>query len=61
MTNQVFHVTPEHPCDQCLASMHIRRIRHLPTIESGRVIGVLTNRGVLEERLQEDEHFIKVR
>jgi CBS domain-containing protein len=60
MTTQVFYVTPEHTCEQCLASMHTRRIRHLPIIESGRVIGVLSNSDVLEELLQEDEHFIKV-
>jgi CBS domain-containing protein len=60
MTTQVFGVTPEHTCDQCLALMHTRRIRHLPVMESGRVIGVLSGSDVLEELLQEDEHFIKV-
>ncbi|MGF6441481.1 CBS domain-containing protein [Paraburkholderia youngii] len=60
MTTQVFYVTPEHTCDQCLASMHTKRIRHLPVIESGRVIGVLSDSDVLEELLQEDEHFIRV-
>ncbi|MBB5445040.1 MULTISPECIES: CBS domain-containing protein [unclassified Paraburkholderia] len=60
MTTQVLYVTPEHTCDQCLASMHTRRIRHLPVIESGRVIGVLSDSDVLEELLQEDEHFIRI-
>ncbi|TDG10015.1 CBS domain-containing protein [Paraburkholderia guartelaensis] len=58
MTTEVFYVTPEHTCDQCLASMHTRRIRHLPVIESGRVIGVLSSSDLLEELFQEDEHFI---
>jgi CBS domain-containing protein len=60
MTTEVFYVTPEHTCDRCLASMHTRRIRHLPVIESGRVVGVLSNSDLLEELLQEDEHFIRV-
>ncbi len=60
MTTQVFYVTPEHTCDQCLALMHTRRIRHLPVIDSGRVIGVLSNSDVLEELIQEDEHFIRI-
>jgi CBS domain-containing protein len=60
MTTQVFYVTPEHTCEQCLALMHIRRIRHLPVIDSGRVIGVLSNSDVLEELIQEDEHFINL-
>jgi len=58
MTTQVFYVTPEHTCEQCLALMHTRRIRHLPVIETGKVIGVLSSSDVLEELLQEDEHFI---
>jgi len=60
MTTQVYYVTPEHTCEQCLALMHIRRIRHLPVIDSGKVIGVLSNSDVLEELIQEDEHFISI-
>jgi CBS domain-containing protein len=60
MTTQVFYVTPEHTCEQCLALMHTRRIRHLPVIDSGLVIGVLSNNDVLEELIQEDEHFIRI-
>jgi predicted transcriptional regulator len=60
MTTQVFYVTPEHTCEQCLALMHTRRIRHLPVVDSGQVIGVLSNSDVLEELIQEDEHFISI-
>lgn len=60
MTTQVYYVTPGHTCDQCLALMHTRRIRHLPVIDSGQVIGVLSNSDVLEELIQEDEHFIRL-
>jgi CBS domain-containing protein len=60
MTTQVLYVTPEHTCEQCLALMHTRRIRHLPVIDSGEVIGVLSNSDVLEELIVEDEHFISM-
>ena len=60
MTTQVFYVTPEHTCDQCLALMHTRRIRHLPVIDSGKIIGVLSSGDVLEELIQEDERFISI-
>ena len=60
MTTQVFFVTPEHTCDQCLALMHTRRIRHLPVIDSGKIIGVLSSGDVLEELIQEDERFISI-
>ncbi|MFS8931221.1 CBS domain-containing protein [Cupriavidus taiwanensis] len=59
MTTQVIYVTPDHTCEQCLALMHAKRIRHLPVIESRRVIGVLSNNDVLEELIQQDEHFIR--
>jgi len=59
MTTQVVCVTPEHTCEQCLALMHARRIRHLPVMESGRLLGVLSNNDVLEELISEDEHLIQ--
>jgi len=59
MTTQVICVTPEHTCEQCLALMHTRRIRHLPVLESGRVIGVVSSHDVLEELIMEDEHMIR--
>ena len=60
MTTQVLYVAPEHTCEQCLALMHTKRIRHLPVIDAGQVIGVLSNSDVLEEMIQEDEHFISI-
>jgi len=58
MTTQVICVAPDTACDQCLALMHTRRIRHLPILEEKRVIGVVSNSDVLEELIQEDEHLI---
>jgi CBS domain-containing protein len=60
MTTQVVYVTPEQTCEQCLALMHTRRIRHLPVIDSGQIIGVLSNSDLLEELIQEDERFISI-
>lgn len=59
MTTQVVCVSPDHTCDQCLALMHARRIRHLPVLESGRIVGVLSSHDILEELLSEDEHLIR--
>lgn len=59
MTTQVICVPPERTCDQCLALMHTRRIRHLPVMEEQRVLGVVSNSDVLEELIREDEHFIQ--
>lgn len=42
MTADVIVVGPDHTIDQAMAIMTIRRIRHLPIIESGRVVGVVS-------------------
>nr|WP_267904756.1 CBS domain-containing protein [Paraburkholderia acidiphila] len=60
MTTEVYYVTPQHTCEQCLTLMHARRIRHLPVIDAGQVIGVLSSGDVLEELIQEDERFISM-
>lgn len=42
MTGSVHSVTPEWTCDQCMAVMTDKHIRHLPVIDDGRLIGVIS-------------------
>ncbi|WP_024869028.1 CBS domain-containing protein [Pseudoxanthomonas suwonensis] len=42
MTSQVVTVTPDTPVPACMQLMTERRIRHLPVVEQGRVIGVIS-------------------
>ena len=42
MTTQVICVEPGWTADQCMALMTERRIRHLPVVEQGRLIGVIS-------------------
>jgi CBS domain-containing protein len=42
MTGTVVSVTPEWTCDQCMALMTEKHIRHLPVVEDGRLIGVIS-------------------
>lgn len=58
MTGKVFCVTPENTVPQCMALMNEKGIRHLPVMESGRVIGVLSNRDLLKEVVSHHEHVI---
>ena len=42
MTSPLVVVTPETPVDECMAVMTDRRIRHLPVVEEGRVVGLVS-------------------
>lgn len=42
MSDKVVSVTPNQTVDDCMALMTGRRIRHLPVIDNGRVVGVLS-------------------
>jgi CBS domain-containing protein len=61
MTSQVITVTPEMTAAQCMEIMTNRRVRHLPVMEAGRVVGMLSIgdlvRAVLAEQAQTIEQL----
>jgi len=59
MTGEVFTVTPGQSVDECLRLMKQHRIRHLPVVEGGRVVGVLSVRDIMAEVIAEEEHAIR--
>lgn len=42
MTPRLTTVTPETSVDECLATMTDHKIRHLPVLEAGRLVGVVS-------------------
>ena len=42
MTSDLITVTPEASVDECLATMTERKIRHLPVMHAGRLVGVVS-------------------
>lgn len=42
MTAPVMNITPMHTVDECMAVMTDHRFRHLPVVENGEVIGVVS-------------------
>lgn len=42
MTVEVTCVTPEHSVEECLQLMTDERIRHLPVLEDGKVVGIIS-------------------
>ena len=42
MTTKVFMITPDTSSGECMLHMTDRRIRHLPVVDGGRVVGVIS-------------------
>ena len=42
MTSPVIFVTPAHTVEECLRTITLRRIRHLPVVENGQVVGIVS-------------------
>ena len=61
MSSPVVTVSPDEDVRQCMQLMTHRRIRHLPVVEDGRMIGVVSIgdlvRVVIEEQDQTIEHL----
>lgn len=61
MSSPVVSVTPDDTLDGCMRRMTERRIRHLPVIEHGELVGMLSIgdlvKAVIEEQQQEISHL----
>jgi len=58
MTVGVVAVTPEHSIEQCMALMMQKHFRHLPVLDGGTLIGVISVRDVVKAALDEKEYRI---
>ena len=61
MTAEVVSVSPQHNTDQCMQLVTDSRIRHLPVVENGQVIGLISIgdlvKAVIESQQQELDHL----
>jgi acetoin utilization protein AcuB len=46
MTRELVTADPDTPCEKARRLMHQRRIRHLPVVQAGRLVGMLSDRDV---------------
>lgn len=58
MVREVAFVTPDYKLEDCLALMMERRIRHLPVIEGGRALALISIEHVVETLLEGKEFLI---
>jgi len=59
MVREVVTADPSHTFGDCLRLMHQHRIRHLPVLESGKVIGVISIRDLLSEAVAHHAKIIE--
>lgn len=55
MTSEVLTCAPEDTVQHCMSVMTERRVRHLPVVKDGRMIGVVSIGDVVKNRLDELE------
>lgn len=59
MTADVVSVDPGRSIEQCMALVTQRRIRHLPVLEGGRLIGIVSIGDLVKEVIAEQEQTIR--
>jgi CBS domain-containing protein len=51
MTRQVVTAQPDETIDECLARMTDRRVRHLPVVDEGRLVGIVSIGDLVKHRI----------
>lgn len=59
MTQDMYTVTTDTSTDECMAVMMKFHIRHLPVVENGILVGIISMRDVVAAALEERESKIK--
>ncbi len=58
MTSPVLFVTPNQRTGECMALMSEKNIRHLPVLDHGRVVGMISIRDLMNDIIAEHEFTI---
>ncbi len=59
MTEEVITVEPEQSMQACMELMTNMRVRHLPVLDNGKLLGIISIGDVLKEIITEQELFIR--
>ena len=58
MTSKVLYMAPEQAVEECMVLMSKHRIRHMPVMEDGKPIGVLSIKDVMNNIISEKDFII---
>lgn len=66
MTSKVMYVGPGHTTEECMALMTENRLRHLPVLDSGKLVGLISIGDLVKDIISEQrfiidqlEHYIR--
>jgi IMP dehydrogenase len=59
MTANVLYVTPRNKTRECMALMTEKNIRHLPVLDDGRVVGMVSIRDIVSDIIADQDFTIE--
>ncbi len=59
MTDEVICVSPDLTADKCMVIMTDKRIRHLPVLDDGRLVGIISIGDVVKAIMSEQQVLIR--
>ena len=59
MTSPVMYVRPDQTNDECMALMTDNRLRHLPVIDNGKLIGLISIGDLVKDIISEQKFIIE--
>ena len=59
MTEHVITVSPTDSIDECMEIMTQRRIRHLPVVEDGTIVGLISIGDLVKYIIEDQKHTIR--
>jgi CBS domain-containing protein len=59
MTSQVRYVRPDQTTDDCMALMTDKRMRHLPVIDNGKLVGMISIGDLVKNIISEQQFTIQ--
>lgn len=59
MTTRVMYAQPEQNIDECMALMTEKRVRHLPVIHEGQLVGVISIGDLVKSIIDEQKFIIE--
>jgi len=59
MTTQVMYVSPERTSEECMALMTENRFRHLPVLDKGKLVGLVSIGDLVKDVISEQKFIIE--